>query len=117
MANFLQTAFAIPISPYEATLLEECFIVAAKLSSDFAELPIDGMQTVKAYYASRSEPFRIAFPQSRTRKTRSPASSICGPILAFSGWAPTSLSAAIRRVGHSSHSSAVMMSMFTRSPA
>lgn len=64
MANdFLQTAFAIPVMPDEAALLEECFTVAAELSSDFAELPIDGMHTVKAYYASRSEAFRTTFPK------------------------------------------------------
>lgn len=62
MANdFLQTTFAIPVMPDEAALLEECFTVATELSSDFAELPIDGMQTVKAYYTSRSEAFRITF--------------------------------------------------------
>lgn len=61
--DFLQTAFAIPVMPQEAALLEECFAVAAELSSDFAELPIDGMQTVKAYYASRSEAFKITFPE------------------------------------------------------
>lgn len=60
---FLKTAFAIPLTPDEAVLLEECFTVAAELSSDFAEIPTDGMQTVKAYYASRSEPFRITFPK------------------------------------------------------
>lgn len=53
--NFVRTAFAIPVMPHEALLLEECFAVADELSSDFAELPIDGMQTVKAYYASRSD--------------------------------------------------------------
>lgn len=64
MANdFLQTTFAIPVMPDEAALLEECFTVATELSSDFAELPIDGMQTVKAYYTSRSEAFRITFPK------------------------------------------------------
>jgi len=60
---FLQTAFAIPLTPDEAALLEECFTVAAELCSDFAEIPTDGMQTVRAYYASRSEPFRITFPK------------------------------------------------------
>lgn len=64
MANsFLQTAFAIPVTPDEGALLEECFAVAAELSSDFAELPTDGMQAVKAYFASRSEPFMITFPK------------------------------------------------------
>ncbi len=61
--NFLQTAFAIPVTPEEAALLEECFAVAAELSSDFAELPIDGMQTVKAYYASCSGVFKATFPE------------------------------------------------------
>ena len=61
--DFLRTAFAIPVLPQEAVLLEECFAVAAELSSDFAELPIDGMQTVKAYYASRSDAFKTSFPQ------------------------------------------------------
>ncbi|WIW89620.1 hypothetical protein K3M67_06590 [Sphingobium sp. V4] len=60
---FLQTAFAIPLTPDEAVLLEECFTVAAELSSDFAEISTDGMQTLKSYYASRSEPFRITFPK------------------------------------------------------
>lgn len=62
-SNFLQTAFVIPVTPEEAALLEECFTVAVELFSDFAELPIDGMQTVKAYYASRSEVFRVTFPK------------------------------------------------------
>ncbi|TAJ74154.1 MAG: hypothetical protein EPO45_17300 [Sphingobium sp.] len=61
--NFLQTAFAIPVTPEEAALLEECFAVANELSSDFAELPIDGMQTVKSYYGARSDAFKTAFPK------------------------------------------------------
>jgi len=62
-SHFLQTAFAIPVMPDEAALLEECFALADELSSDFAELPINGMQTVKAYYASSSDAFRITFPK------------------------------------------------------
>jgi hypothetical protein len=62
-SDFLRTAFAIPVTPEEAALLEECFAVADELSSDFAELPIDGMQTVKAYYASRSGAFKTTFPK------------------------------------------------------
>ena len=48
MANhYLQTAFAIPVTPAEALLLKECFAVSAQLSSDFAELSSDSLQAVK----------------------------------------------------------------------
>lgn len=62
--NFLQTAFAIPVTPVEAALLEESFAAANELSSDFAELPIDGMQKVEAYYSSRSDAFKTTFPKN-----------------------------------------------------
>ena len=64
MANhYLQTAFAIPVTPAEALLLKECFAVSAQLSSDFAELSSDSLQAVKTCYASLSEAFRNTFPK------------------------------------------------------
>tara|TARA_R110000787_G_scaffold282863_2_gene395061 strand:+ start:11557 stop:12099 length:543 start_codon:yes stop_codon:yes gene_type:complete len=60
---YLQTAFAISVTPQEAALLQECFAVDVCLSCDLAELPSDDMQAVKSYYASRSEAFRSIFPQ------------------------------------------------------
>lgn len=64
MANsYLQTVFTIPVTSTEAALLEECFTASSEISNNLAELPAEGMQVVKTYYASRSEAFRILFPQ------------------------------------------------------
>lgn len=59
---YLQTVFNIPVTAEEATLLEECFAVSIHLCENLAELPANGMQAVKDYYASRSEAFRTTFP-------------------------------------------------------
>ncbi|RIA46187.1 hypothetical protein DFR49_0720 [Hephaestia caeni] len=64
MANYYsQTVFTIPATPQERAVLEECFAVSAVLSTDVAELPDVGIETVKAYYASCSDAFRATFPK------------------------------------------------------
>lgn len=64
MANhYLQTVFTIPVTPDEAALLQECFAVSGQLANDLAEMPADHLDAMAACYSSRSEAFRLAFPQ------------------------------------------------------
>jgi len=61
--NSLETAFNVPVTPDEARLLEECFTVAAEISSGFYVLPQDEPEAPKSYYDTRSDAFKAAFPK------------------------------------------------------
>lgn len=61
--NYIETAFNVPVTPDEASLLEECFAAAADLSDGFSYPPLEGMDAAKASYAARSEGFKATFPK------------------------------------------------------
>jgi hypothetical protein len=61
--NYIETAFNVPVTPDEASLLQECFAAAADLSDGFSCLPLEKMDAAKACYAARSEDFRAVFPE------------------------------------------------------
>lgn len=60
--NYLLAAFTIPVTSAEAALLQECFEVAAELSSDFASIPHEELEAARFLYGQRSEAFKAAFP-------------------------------------------------------
>lgn len=64
MANhFLEASFQIRVTVAEATLLEECFETADIISSGFADIGHDELETATICYAARSDAFRAAFPE------------------------------------------------------
>ena len=64
MANHsVETAFNVPVTPDEATLLEECFLTAEDICNDFPTVPLEGLEAARACYATRSNTFRTLFPE------------------------------------------------------
>lgn len=61
--NYVETAFYLPVTPEEASLLEECFLVAERLSGDFEGTPSGEMQVLEPHYAACSDAFRKTFPK------------------------------------------------------
>jgi hypothetical protein len=61
--NYVETAFNVPVTPEEASLLEECFLVAEKLSADFEGTPSGEMEVLHSLYAACSDAFRNTFPK------------------------------------------------------
>lgn len=61
--NYIETAFNVPVTPSEASLLEECFATAADISDGFPCPPLEEMDAAKACYAARSEGFKATFPE------------------------------------------------------
>lgn len=61
--NYVETAFNVPVTPEEASLLEECFLVAEKLSGDFEGTPSGEMAALASLYAACSDAFSKFFPK------------------------------------------------------
>src|SRR3546814_3275981 len=61
--NYVETAFNVPVTPEEASLLEECSLVAEKLSGDFEGTPSGEMAALASLYAACSDAFRKIFPK------------------------------------------------------
>src|SRR3546814_17944108 len=63
--NYVETAFNVPVTPEEASLLEECFLVAEKLSPGFSKSSRAAMQALE-----RSEERRVGKECVRTCRSR-----------------------------------------------
>src|SRR3546814_5448320 len=61
--NYVETAFNVPVTPEEASLLEECFLVAEKLSPGFSKSSRAAMQALESLCAACSDAFRKTFPK------------------------------------------------------
>ncbi len=61
--NYIETAFIVPVTLGEASLLEECFEAAADISGRFPFLPLEEMDAAKACYAACSDGFKATFPE------------------------------------------------------
>ena len=61
--NYVETAFNVPVTPEEASLLEECFLVAEKLSPGFSKSSRAAMQALESLRAACSDAFRKTFPK------------------------------------------------------